>query len=111
MKKRVVFNDKMQMGYVYYLTEHAGLNFSADFRPELPPKQMLVLGVFGGKYMTDCRPEFPEDWFEKARLCPEFYDPKLNFFGVNASMPLSHWRERGWIFPEDPRGWFQWYCR
>ena len=21
------------------------------------------------------------------------------------------WREKGWIYPDDPRGWFQWYCR
>jgi hypothetical protein len=61
--------------------------------------------------MTDCRDEFPDDWFENARLCPERHDPDLNFFGVNASKPLSYWEEKGWIYPEDPRGWFQWYCR
>ena len=26
-------------------------------------------------------------------------------------MPLSHWQEKGWIYEDDPRGWFQWYCR
>ena len=77
----------------------------------MTPKQMLRLGVFGGKYMTDCEAEFPNDWFEKARLCHERHDPELNFFGVNASQPLSVWREKGWIYHEDPRGWFQWYCR
>jgi len=39
------------------------------------------------------------------------HDPALNFFGVNASQPLSVWRAKGWIHPDDPRGWFQWYCR
>jgi hypothetical protein len=101
----------MQQGYVYHLTEPAGRNFAADFRPQLSPKQMLALGVFGGKYMTDCAAEFPADWFEKAKLCPDRHDPGLNFFGVNASQPLSVWREKGWIHPDDPRGWFQWYCR
>ncbi len=109
--KKVRVNDIMQRGYVYTLTEPAGLNFHPEFKPELTPKQMLQLGVFGGKYMTDCTAEFPADWFEKARLCAERHDPSLNFFGVNASQPLSVWQEKGWIHDEDPRGWFQWYCR
>jgi hypothetical protein len=108
---RVEVNDLMQQGYVYHLTEPAGEHFHPDFHPELTPKQMLELGVFGGKYMTDCDHEFPPDWFENAKLCPERHDPKLNYFGVNASQPLSVWRAKGWINEEDPRGWFQWYCR
>jgi hypothetical protein len=108
---RVVVYDRMQQGYVYFLTEHAGRNFHPDFQPELTPREMLALGVFGGKYMTDCRDEFPADWFARAKLCPEHHEPGLNYFGVNASQPLSVWREKGWIHPDDPRGWFQWYCR
>ena len=86
-------------------------NFHSEFRPQLSPKEMLKLGVFGGKYMSDCTEEFPVDWFEKARLCSEIHDPKLNYFGVNASQTLAEWRRKGWIYKEDPRGWFQWYCR
>ena len=112
MKKRsVIVNDLMQQDYVYYLVEPAGRNFAPDFRPELTPKQMLMLGVFGGKYMTDCTEEFPADWFEHAKLCHERHDAKLNYFKVNASQPLSVWRKKGWLYEEDPRGWFQWYCR
>ncbi|MXY22940.1 MAG: hypothetical protein F4Y45_00235 [Acidobacteria bacterium] len=111
MRTRVVVNDRMQRGYVYYRTERMGRNFDPDFRPELTPKQMLELGVFGGRYMTDCRDEFPASWFRRARLCSERHDPKLNCFGVNASLPLKEWRRKGWIHPQDPRGWFQWYCR
>lgn len=107
----IIVNDKMQAGYRYALTEPAGKSFAAEFRPELTPKAMLELGIFGGKYMTDCRKEFPGSWFIRARLCPERHDPELNFFGVNASQPLTIWREKGWIHPDDPRGWFQWYCR
>ena len=107
----VEVNDLMQQGYVYFLTEPVGKNFAVDFTPELTPAEMLELGVFGGKYMTDCRDEFPAAWFKKAKLCPDRHDPKLNLFGVNASQPLSVWREKGWIYEEDPRGWFQWYCR
>ena len=108
---KVVVSDRMQQGYVYWLTEPVGRNFTPGFNPKLTPKQMLTLGVFGGKYMTDCRDEFPASWFAHAKLCSERHDPEMNFFGVNASLPLSHWREKGWLYHEDPRGWFQWYCR
>ncbi len=109
--RRVVVNDRMQRGYVYIRIEPPGRNYHPEFKPELTPKQMLELGVFGGKYMTDCRAEFPASWFVRARLASGPRDPGLNFFGVDASQPLSVWRAKGWIHPADPRGWFQWYCR
>jgi hypothetical protein len=108
---RVVVNDKMQRGYVYYRTQPVGRNFAPMFRPELTPKQMLELGVFGGKYMTDCRAEFPKSWFRRAKLNRRAHEARLNCFGVNASLTLAAWRRSGWIRPQDPRGWFQWYCR
>jgi hypothetical protein len=112
MKQRwIEVDDLMQQGYVYVLTEPTGRKCHPGFRPELTPKQMLELGVFGGRYMTDCAAEFPADWFENAKLCPERHDPGLNLFSVNASQPLAVWRAKGWIYQEDPRGWFQWYCR
>ena len=101
----------MQKGYCYELSAPAGRNFDAEFTPELTPKQMLALGVFGGKYMTDCRAEFPESWFERAKLSPHGRNRALNYFGVEAGQSLSEWRRKGWIHPDDPRGWFQWYCR
>lgn len=111
MKKRVVVNDRMQRGYAYFRTEPPGRNFHPEFRPDLSPEEMLRAGVFGGKYMTDCRREFPAAWFSKAKLSPGRRDAALNCFGVNASQPLSVWREKGWLHADDPRGWFQWYCR
>ena len=109
--KTIVVNDRMQKQYRYELVAPMGKRFAPDFTPDLTPKQMLSLGVFGGKYMTDCKKEFPADWFAKAKLCHERHDPQLNYFGINASQPLSVWRAKGWIHPDDPRGWFQWYCR
>jgi len=111
MNRTITVHDTMQTGYAYTCTEPVGQNFYPDFRPDLTPKEMLSLGVFGGKYLTDCQDEFPEDWFAQVKLSPERYDKELNFFKVKASQPLSVWREKGWIFPDDPRGWFQWYCR
>ena len=107
----ITVNDCMQHGYSYELTVAEGADFDPEFRPELAPKEMLALGVFGGKYMTDCRDEFPAEWFAHAKLSPGGRDPSLNYFRVNASQPLSVWRAKGWIHPDDPRGWFQWYCR
>ncbi len=104
-------NDTMQKGYSYVLSAPVGKQFDPAFKPELTPAEMLKLGVFGGKYMTDCAKEFPKSWFAKAKLSPKRHDAKLNYFGVNASQPLSVWKKKGWIYKDDPRGWFQWYCR
>jgi hypothetical protein len=109
--KKIVVQDSMQSGYIYDRTEPVGKNFAPDFQPELTPKEMLALGVFGGKYMTDCQNEFPKDWYTNAKLSPLFHNPELNFFKVNASLRLSDWDSKGWIYKDDPRGWFQWYCR
>lgn len=112
MKPRTVtVNDRMQRNYRYQLTAPPGRGFDPAFRPDLSPAEMLRLGVFGGKYMTDCQDEFPRSWFARAKLSPDRRDPTLNFFGVDASQPLSAWRRKGWIHADDPRGWFQWYCR
>jgi hypothetical protein len=107
----VVVSDLMQSGYSYELSAPPGSDFLPGFEPQLSPAKMLEMGVFGGKYLTDCRDEYPSDWFINAKLSPEKRNPELNFFGVDASKPLSYWREKGWIHEDDPRGWFQWYCR
>lgn len=107
----IVVNDKMQRNYSYALVEPPGTHFDPRFKPELSPAQMLALGVFGGKYLTDCIDEFPKEWFSNAKLSPKKSNPKLNYFGVNASQSLVQWLQNGWIHPDDPRGWFQWYCR
>lgn len=109
--RTVVVNDLMQKGYTYVCVAPVGKEFDPDFCPHLTPKEMLELGVFGGKYMTDCTDEFPSDWFVKAKLSPEGRNCKLNYFNVCAGQPLSVWQENGWIHADDPRGWFQWYCR
>ena len=109
--KTVIVNDKMQKRYRYARVAPVGRGFDPEFKPQLTPQQMLALGVFGGKYMTDCRKEFPASWFKRAKLSPKHRDDTLNYFGIDASQPLSVWRSKGWIHSDDPRGWFQWYCR
>ena len=100
----------MQSDYRYQLVEPMGENFDPAFKPHFSPKEMLELGVFEGKYMNDCRDEFPEDWYEQAKLS-DTPDPSLNHFGIKSRQPLQVWQAKEWIIPPDPRGWFQWYCR
>jgi hypothetical protein len=109
--KKVTVNNKMQKGYSYELSAPIGKDFDPEFKPDLTPKEMLEMGVFGGKYMTDCVDEYPQEWFVNAKLSPTKHDPKINFFGVNASQSLAEWIRKGWIYRDDPRGWFEWYCR
>ena len=107
----ITVDDRMQSGFEYVLSEPEGQHFDDTFSPELTPQQMLEMGVFGGKYMTDCKDEFPSAWFKNAKLSPVRAKIELNYFGVAASQPLAEWERKGWIYCDDPRGWFQWYCR
>ena len=84
--------------------------FYKDFKPELSPKKMLELGVFGGSYFSMNIKEYPKLWFKKAKLSKSF-DVNLNCFKVESGLSRDHWIKKGWIFKEDPLGWFQWYCR
>jgi hypothetical protein len=108
---KILVNDRMQQDYRYVRTAPMGKRFAPSFAPQLTPAEMLELGVFCGKYMTDCRAEFPAVWFAKAKLAHGPPDCSLNYFGVRAGSSLTVWRAKGWIHPDDPRGWFQWYCR
>ena len=110
--KKIHYSDTYQKNYEYTQSEPVGKNYDPDFRPELTPKEMLEIGVFGGLYFSDKPSDLPKEWFTKAKLSPDGKRHKeLNYFEVHASQPLSVWQKKGWINPQDPRGWFQWYCR
>lgn len=114
--KKITVKNKFQSGYGYFLTQPQGKNFDPEFKPELTPKQMLELGVFGGVYLYDFKKEFPKAWFIKAKIIPgdpakEIHDNNLNYFKIGASQPLKIWQKNGWIHEQDPLGWFLWYCR
>jgi len=113
--KIIKVNDLMQKNYSYPLTKHYGdLSDYPEFKPELSPQQMLEMGIFEGKYLNDCIHEFPKEWFEKAfkkGKLSEKADPSINYFKIKSRQPLSVWKQNGWIYGDDVRGWFQWYCR
>lgn len=109
--KEVLVNDKMQQNYRYTCVAPIGKKFAPGFTPDLTPPEMLEMGVFEGHYLTDCTGEFPAGWFEKAKLSPDKADISKNYFKIKSRQPLSVWKDKGWIYEPDPRGWFQWYCR
>ena len=85
-------------------------DFYKLFKPQLTPKKMLELGVFGGAYFGLNTKEYPKPWFKNAKVSKKF-DVKLNRFKVKSGLSRKEWQEKGWIFKQDPLGWFQWYCR
>ncbi|SCA56562.1 conserved hypothetical protein [Candidatus Terasakiella magnetica] len=106
----VVVSDKMQHDYQYEIVAPYGRSFDDGFDPFYSPALMLEMGVFEGKYLNDCRSEFPQDWFENAKLA-DIANPELNYFEIKSRQPLHEWKRKGWIINPDPRGWFQWFCR
>lgn len=109
MTRTVEVKDSFQT-YTYTATEPEGKNFDSDFTPELTPKQMFELGVFGANYFQGEYDEIPSSWLKHAKIA-DHHDPSQNYFKTDASQPRSVWVKKGWIYEEDPRGWFQWYCR
>lgn len=110
--KEITVNDRYQKNYKYTLTEKEGKNFDPEFKPDLTPKEMLKLGIFGGKYFDGEHDEFPKNWFVGVSLSESgLYEKDKNYFGIKASQSLEEWRKKGWIYKEDPRGWVQWYFR
>lgn len=124
--KKIKVNNRMQADYEYKLTYDAGTNITKgkningdeieyDFNPKYNPGQMMLMGVFEGKYCNDQIFEFPKEWFNLDKLSPESADPSVNYFGVKSRQSLQEWRRKKWIpcCPEDrdKRGWFEWYCR
>jgi hypothetical protein len=105
-----------------------------DFQPNLTPSEVLGLGSFGGTFFRQFYSqilrtqvpsdydEFPEEWFHPVGPLAEtttkpdnitrtIYSPDLNRYGVKAGQSVEEWERSGWIKSQDPRGWFQWYCR
>jgi len=115
--RSITVNDKMQKNYTYQLSQPYGdLSDKPEFAPELTPPQMLSMGVFEGRYLNDCIHEFPKEWYhdaiQKDKLSIDGRpDIKKNYFKIKSRLSLDEWRRNHWIYGDDPRGWFQWYCR
>jgi len=87
-----------------------------EFRPMLTPKEMLGRGVFGGTYFSSLidPKEFPDDWFsglDEIFYLSDCYRSEINYFKVRSGQSQKEWEEKGWMHRDDPRGWFEWYCK
>ena len=112
MTKIVHVKNSLQ-DYTYTCTERVGKNFDPEFQPQLTPAELLALGIFGGAYFVDTgMDEFPKSWQKGAKISSTGKrDKSLNYFGINASQSRAEWAKKGWLYADDPLGWFQWYCR
>lgn len=102
-------------GYSYKLSAPYGDVYSDQFNPHFTPQEMLHLGIFEGRYINDRLEEFPEEWYIDAKISKlgrgGIANPQYNYFKIKSRQPLHVWRENGWIYGPDSRGWFEWYCR
>ena len=86
------------------------------FNPMLTPKEMLQKGIFGGTYFSrliDVK-DFPSNWFyelDKKYYLSKNYNIEANHFKIKSGLSQKEWEEKGWIHRDDPRGWFEWYCK
>jgi len=109
MEQRVRSYDPLQPNYAYRIDPEA--NYHPDFQPDLSPAQVLMLGAFGCGYFERHR-RFTKEFPHLPDVCSNSHpDPEHNYFNVQASMSRREWERRGWMHKDDPRGWFQWYCR
>jgi hypothetical protein len=115
--KEIVCYNKMDKGQYKFTLEanYGDLDDDDYFTPEFTPKEMLEYGIFEGKYLNDCLLEFPKQWFLKAiedgKISPEGADISCNYFNIKSRQSLQIWEEKEWLYGDDNRGWFQWYCR
>ena len=95
-----------------------------EFRPNISPVDVIKKGAFGGTYFRDIYSgitdkfyknswkEFDElDGLDKKYYASDFYDVKLNCYGVEVGRSLRFWESKGWINKMYPYGWFKWYFR
>ena len=87
-----------------------------SFKPMLTPKEMLHKGIFGGTYFSRIvsHQDFPDDWFDgldSSFYLSDKYLSKVNYFKVKSGQSQEEWEAKGWMHKDDPRGWFEWYCK
>ena len=93
-----------------------------EFKPNFSPVDVIKKGAFGGTHFRNIHSNvtgkfYKNSWKEfqglestdKKYYSSNFYDEKLNCYGVKVGTSLRFWESKGWIRPIEPYGLFQWY--
>jgi hypothetical protein len=98
-----------------------------DFKPNLTPREMFMMGSFGGTYWRPINSSvtnknyknkhlsYPKSWWKNIPTnhltTPyEKYDKSINKYKVKVGTTLEFWESKDWISKYHPYGWVQWYC-
>ncbi len=98
-----------------------------EFKPNLTPRQIFLLGSFGGTYWRpiysqvtkknhkEHHKNLPSSWWKDIpdhHLTTPFnkYDISINKYKKKVGTTLEFWEEKKWIRKQNPYGWMEWYC-
>ena len=94
-----------------------------EFKPNVTPRQMFELGVFGGTYFRDIYSGVNKKHYKNRRkkyskhlkgipdskISSKTCNITLNHFKAKSGTSLRYWESKDWIDPQDPYGWVEWY--
>ena len=82
--------------------------------------EIIKEGAFGGNYFRDIYSGVNDKWYkdswkkfdvleniDQKYYCSDYYDNIVNKYGVKSGTSLRFWENKGWIYKQDPYGWFQ----
>ena len=112
------------MNYLRYTANQQATLYdgSMNFNPNLSPKEVILLGSFGGSYFGFPIEEHIDYNYQElfnyhfkeldtALYLGEVYKPRLNQYKVRSGMGYQYWKDMGWMHKDDPYGHFEWYCK
>ena len=95
-----------------------------DFSPNKTPIQIIKEGAFGGTYFRDVYSNINKKWYRNSWkeldqlknidakfYASDYYNVKLNKYGVKCRTSLRFGENKGWINKIDLYGWCQRYFR
>jgi len=92
------------------------------FKPNLTPTQVIKAGAFGGSYFAT-QIDDPTDYdydelfdyhfkhIDSKLYLNKKYLPRINFHKTRSGSSYRFWKQKQWIHPRDPYGWFEWWCK
>jgi len=135
IKEKIISNSDELKPKEIIFTHPDKKNLINYFRPNLTPRQIFLLGSFGGTYwrpiysgvlkknienhhlkfknIYDPFTKKQENWWEGISdnlLTRKIPDINLNKYKAHSGTTLEAWESSGWIKSQDPYGWVQWYC-